>query len=423
MMTTFSVEQVATICFGGAVLHTFLTKFFAQLADRYPQGSLAENLLHYLAEVEVVFGLWAAGFLGYLSYAKDVNTAVRYLESVNFTEPTFVFVIMAMASTKPVMAACEGLVSGFASLMPRGAQSAVYFLTAMTVTPLLGSFITEPAAMVVASLLLQPLVFERGRSATLRYSALAVLLVNVSIGGTLTHFAAPPVIMVSKAWGWDFEFMLMNFGWKCALVVVINAVLVYLLNAREIGRCSIPKFSGKSRVPVWMTASHLVFMAAVVSYHSSMAFFIPLFMLFLGWTDVTREYQSPLKLREALLVAFFLGGLVTLGQLQRWWIEPLVSSLDPLQLFIGATALTAITDNAALTYLGTLVPGLSDVSKYVLVAGAVAGGGLTVIANAPNPIAIGLLKTGFSGNSVNPLSLLLAAVIPTILACAGLWYL
>jgi hypothetical protein len=422
-MTTFSIEQVATICFAGAVVHTFLTKVFARLADRFPEGSLAENLLHYLAEVEVVFGLWAAAFLGYLSYVKDISAAVRYLESVNFTEPAFVFVIMAMASTKPVMAACEGLVSGFSSLMPRAAQSAVYFLTAMIVTPLLGSFVTEPAAMVVAALLLQPLVFERNRSATLRYSVLAVLLVNISIGGTLTHFAAPPVIMVSKAWGWDLEFMLMNFGWKCAIVVAINAVLVYLLNFKEIRQCSLPKFSGKAKMPLWMTASHVLFMAAVVSYHGSMAFFVPLFLLFLGWTDVTREHQSPLKLRESLLVAFFLGGLVTLGQLQRWWIEPIVSSLAPLQLFIGATALTAVTDNAALTYLGTLVPGLSDVSKYVLVAGAVAGGGLTVIANAPNPIAIGLLKSGFSGHSVSPLSLLLAAIIPTILACLGLWYL
>ena len=164
-------------------------------------------------------------------------------------------------------------------------------------------------------------------------------------------------------------------------------------------------------------------MALVVRYHGSMAFFGPLFLLFIGWTDVTREYQEPLKLREALLVGFFLGGLVTLGQWQRWWIEPLLTSLTPLPLFIGAAGLTAITDNAALTYLGSLVADLPDISKYVLVAGAVAGGGLTVIANAPNPVAIGLLKHGFSDDTVNPLTLLIAAIIPTILACLGFWYL
>jgi predicted cation transporter len=154
-----------------------------------------------------------------------------------------------------------------------------------------------------------------------------------------------------------------------------------------------------------------------------MAFFVPLFLLFIGWTDVTREHQEPLKLREALLVGFFLGGLVTLGQSQRWWIEPFVGSLQPVALFIGATGLTAITDNAALTYLGTLVPNLDDVSKYLLVAGAVAGGGLTVIANAPNPIAIGLLKDGFRDSSINPLRLFIAALLPTLAACLSFWFL
>jgi hypothetical protein len=58
-------------------------------------------------------------------------------------------------------------------------------------------------------------------------------------------------------------------------------------------------------------------------------------------------------------------------------------------MYFGATALTAITDNAALTYLGSLVEGVSDQLKYALVAGAVSGGGLTVIANAPNPAGAG----------------------------------
>jgi predicted cation transporter len=278
--------------------------------------------------------------------------------------------------------------------------------------------------MVVAALLLRPLIFVRGCSSALRYGTLAILLVNVSIGGTLTHFAAPPVIMVASKWNWDLMFMLKNFGWKSALAVGVNALALYLLNFKELSRLTLPRSNYSSeRIPFWMFLSHVFFIALVVKYHTSVAFFLPLFLLFLGWSDVTKEYQDPLKLREALLVGFFLGGLVTLGQLQRWWIAPLVGSLDAFPLFIGATLLTGITDNAALTYLGTLVPGLSDVSKYVLVAGAVAGGGLTVIANAPNPIAVGLLKDGFGEGSINPLRLFIAAVPPTILACLCYWFL
>src|SRR3546814_11932794 len=81
------------------------------------------------------------------------------------------------------------------------------------------------------------------------------------------------------------------------------------------------------------------------------------------------------------MVGFFLAGLVVLGGLQKWWLQDLLGGLEPTVLFWGATALTAITDNAALTYLGSLVEGASPAWHYMLVAGAVTGGGLTVIAN------------------------------------------
>ncbi len=55
--------------------------------------------------------------------------------------------------------------------------------------------------------------------------------------------------------------------------------------------------------------------------------------------------------------------------------------------------LTAITDNAALTYPGSLIDSMSVEAKYMLVAGAVTGGGLTVIANAPNPRWCGVAET------------------------------
>jgi Na+/H+ antiporter NhaD/arsenite permease-like protein len=117
-----------------------------------------------------------------------------------------------------------------------------------------------------------------------------------------------------------------------------------------------------------------------------------------------------------LLVAFFLAGLVVLGGLQQWWLEPVLMSLDANAVFFGATALTAITDNAALTYLGSLVEGLSDEFKVALVAGAVTGGGLTVIANAPNPAGVSILRSKFDNNSVHPVGLLLGALPPTIVA-------
>jgi len=101
----------------------------------------------------------------------------------------------------------------------------------------------------------------------------------------------------------------------------------------------------------------------------------------------------------------------------------LLLSMSSDAVFIGAAILTAFTDNAALTYLGSLVEGLSDGFKYALVAGAVTGGGLTIIANAPNPAGLALLRGHFDNETVHPLGLFLAALPPTIMAALAFRYL
>jgi len=168
-------------------------------------------------------------------------------------------------------------------------------------------------------------------------------------------------------------------------------------------------------------AIHLVFLAAVVLFAHHPVIFLGIFLFFLGFTQAYARYQDPLILKEGLLVGFFLAGLVVLGGMQQWWLQPIVSSLEPTALFFGALGLTAITDNAALTYLGSLIEGMSDQAKYMLVAGAVAGGGLTVIANAPNPAGVALLRSGFNDQSIGAGGLLLGALLPTMVA--GLFFL
>ncbi len=419
--TPSMIEMIATACFLLAVIHTFATKFFSNIASRYPEGSMGENFFHYLAEVEVVFGLWAGLFIAIYSGLYSTDDAVKYLEDVQYTEAIFVFVVMAMASTKPVMEWAGFAMSLLSRLAPARMRSLAWYAICLSVGPILGSFITEPAAMTVTVLLLVHSAFSNTTSDRLKYSTLATLFVNVSIGGTLTHFAAPPVVMVAEKWGWDMIYMFNNFGVKSVFAVLINTTIATLFNYKELKAM---KFTPQLRrtVPTWVAIVHFVFLALVVRYHGSTAFFVPLFLLFLGWHEVTNEYQESLKLRESLLVGFFLGGLVTLGSLQSWWITPVISSLSPGELFASAAALTAFTDNAALTYLGTLVPNLSDAAKYALVAGAVAGGGMTVIANAPNPIGVGLVKESFRG-TVGAGSLAKYALIPTLIACACLWLL
>jgi hypothetical protein len=290
----------------------------------------------------------------------------------------------------------------------------------LTAIPLMGSLVTEPAAMTIAAMLLAPVAFRRDMPEAPKYFALAVLFVNVSIGGTLTPFAAPPVLMVAAPWGWSGGFMAGVFGWKAAAAVIVNAsAATFLLRTFLAAGPPGEEQALKARVPWTVIAVHLGLLSAIVVMAHHKVVFMGLFLLFLGIAHAYEKYQTPLLVREALLVAFFLAGLVVLGGLQRWWLEPLVSDLGAFELFLGAVALTAIVDNAALTHLGSQIADLSELAKYMLVAGAVAGGGLTVIANAPNPAGIALLKKGFADESVGAGALLLAALLPTAVAAAA----
>ena len=421
-MNPTGTELLATVLFGLAVLHTFCVKRFAHWAHQYPPGSVRENLLHFLAETEVVFGLWAATlFLGVAALQGSFQNAVKYIESLNFTEPKFVFVIMVVAATRPVVRLAEGLIGLAARLIP-ARESAAFYIAALFLGPLLGSFITEPAAMTLLALLLKRRYFDRGMSVKLAYATLGLLFVNVSIGGTLTHFAAPPVLMVASKWNWDMAFMFENFGWRAASACGVSTFIVAAMFWKELGGLEVER-NASGRIPAWLTAMHVMFLALVVAFAHYPNVFFGVFVLFLGLVTATREYQDALKLREGLLVGFFLAGLVTLGSLQAYWLKPLIQGLSGNALFFGATGLTAITDNAALTYLGSMVEGLSEELKYALVAGAVAGGGLTVIANAPNPAGVGILHSAkvFENEGISPLGLFLGALLPTVVAIVFFW--
>lgn len=410
------IEVLATSLFAIAIVHTFLVKKFEEIGHKYENGTIKSEIFHFLGEVEAVFGMWAAVFVVCLVGIKGGHFAVDFLEGINFTEPAFVFVIMAMAGTRPVIKLAEKMIIMASKLLPFGEKFSFY-VAALVLGPILGSFITEPAAMTVTALILQKNFYSKDMSMKFKYATLGLLFVNVSIGGTLSHFAAPPVLMVAGKWGWGMSHMIGSFGYKAAIAVIIGtAITAYRFRKELAGKFDLRPDNKEHMSPTWwITLTHVVFLALVVLTAHHMVVFLGVFLFFLGFTTVTQEYQDQIKLKESLLVGFFLGGLVVLGSLQRWWLEPVLSSLDAIPLYLGATALTGITDNAALTYLGSLVD-LSDIQKYYLVAGAVAGGGLTVIANAPNPAGFGILKPNFGKDGISPLGLLKAALFPTFLA-------
>jgi hypothetical protein len=421
MPDTPLIHWTAAAIFAIALVHTFGAGRFERLAHRHPRHA---GLLHLLGEVELVFGFWAIVLVALMAPVSGGSAALRYAETRDYTEPLFVFVVMVIAASRPVLRAVVTAVDSLARLVPVHTPLAAAWL-GLAAVPLLGSLITEPAAMTVAALMLAPQIFRPQVPEALKYMALGVLFVNVSIGGTLTSYAAPPVLMVAGTWRWDSAFMFAHFGWKAALAVMLNATLASFVLRRHLQ--ATPAADDALRtgaaVPASVVVVHLALLAGVVLFAHHPVVFVALFLLFLGFTQAYEQHQSPLIIKEALLVGLFLAGLVVLGGMQQWWLQPIVSGLAPVGLFFGSLGLTAITDNAALTYLGSLIVGIPEPSKYMLVAGAVAGGGLTVIANAPNPAGAALLKRGFADETIGAGGLLLGAAAPTAVAAAAFMFL
>jgi hypothetical protein len=431
---------LATLIFLGAIVHTFLASRimarshrYQRILERHPTSPTGEagfvrrdrlrfraQLLFFAGEVEAVFGIWLVPLFLALIIFKGWQPMQQFVASVSFAEPVFVTVIMAIAASRPVLVFAEGCLRRLAAF--GGGSPVSWWLVILTIGPLLGSFITEPAAMTICALLLSRRFYAFNPSRTLCYATLGLLFVNVSVGGTLTHFAAPPVVMVAGKWGWGFSQMLLHFGWKAALGIIAANALYLFVFARELRSIeALPDESHASDTPVpWrIIVVHLLFIAWTVLTAHYTALVVLGFLFFLAFVEATERHQESINLRAPLLVGFFLAALVVHGSGQRWWIGPLLSGLGEWPLMIGATLLTAVNDNAAITYLASLVPDFSEALKYAVVAGAVAGGGLTVIANAPNPAGQSLLQKHFGDEGVSPWKLFLAALAPTLIMGAA----
>lgn len=429
-MTYTAIELIGTICFLLAVIHTFLVGKILHFSHRFAKDSLWSNVFHLLGEIEVVFALWASLFMMIYWVVEGWAAALDYQKSLNFVEPFFIFAIMVVCSTRPVLAAARWSILNLSQAVQKIFKTPAILtdiFVVLVLGPLSGSFITEPAAMTVTAFMLNSVLQKESRK--LLYALLAVLFVNVSVGGALTPFAAPPILMVASKWNWDFLFVLTHLGWKSAVAVVINAFFVIFVFRKELSQSCITLrevetrlSGGQAPIPGMVIFVHLLFLAGIVVTGHYQNAFMGIFLLFLGVASVTQRYQDQLRLKESLLVSLFLGGIIQFGAFQKWWLAPLLGKLNDAALFYGAVLLTSVTDNAALTYLGSQVEGLSDPSKFALVAGALAGGGLTVIANAPNAAGYSILSHKFVGGLM-PGKLLFAALLPTVVAMTCLWFL
>lgn len=524
---------VVTGIFLIAIIHTLSTSWFKKKAHKWEQAyaikikdgvvdkdsmHIGAGIFHFLGEMEAVFGIWSVVVGIAFSINYDYHTFVSYVNSLKYTEPMFIIVIMTIASSRPIIKMFELLMWKFVKVL--GGTLEAWWLSILIITPLIGSLITEPAAMTIAAYLIADKLFVLKPSKKVMYTTLALLFVNISVGGILTNFASPPVLMVSEVWEWSTSYMFFTFGWKAIIAIVLSTSVFFLfirrdlrklkgaygverykkyiqrrflsqkeleqifddlekdvnyklgftetlsdlsdrikenikkdaydhLTPQEIENYGVekvieekfenikleemmrtipgllpeeqrpiyrnPKWDSRDdQVPLVIMIIHALFLFWTVFNAHEPILFIGGFLFYLGFFQITAFYQNRINLKPALMVAFFISALIIHGTLQAWWIEPVLGHLPKGLLNFTSIALTAFNDNAAITYLSTLVTDFSDTFKYVVVSGAVTGGGLTIIANAPNPVGQSILKKYFK-NGIDSIDLLKYALLPTII--------
>jgi Na+/H+ antiporter NhaD/arsenite permease-like protein len=421
---------VATLLFLAAILHTLYAPYLLRWAAAYTPHAPTRRqkppfrlrLLHFLGETEIIFGLWVIPLCLAMTFFFGKGAVGRYLgHGVDYTEALFMVVIMSIAGTRPILRLVETCLQNCARL---GHESpAAWWFTLLGIAPLLGSFFTEPAAMTVIAILLAKRFYMLNPSPRFAYATLGLLFVNVSVGGTLTPIAAPPILMVASRWQWNWSHVFFNLGLKAIMGIAISTIVYgcffrkefHSLQQKFLSQAIDPHREAEKPIPYWITGIHLVFLIGTIAILHRPLFFIGGFLLFLVFVHKTTAHQDPLALRQPLLIGCFLAGLVVHGGLQQWWIAPVLGKLGETALFMCSAMLTAFNDNAAITYLASLVPEFMNNASLqnAVVAGAVTGGGLTIIANAPNPAGAAILSKFFP-NGISPLKLLLSALCPTL---------
>ncbi len=374
-------DLLATVCFGLATVQALSSVRLKFILEKF-------KVPDFLFEVETIYFSWALIFLS-LGLIFDFRATLSDAASLHLRGALSIMFLIIIFSSARSIVAIDGLFDSgsrwvhkiliFFTRSPREfSPSRVHFAFVLIVGPLLGSLITEPAAMLVTAVILRRRYLCQPVSEKFRYMIFAVLFVNVSVGGALTSFAAPAIVVVASKWGWSSQFMFELFGWKCVEAVIVTAVWLTVRFSNEIQGIT-ADFEG----------------------------------------GVTSGRWEAVKI--GLRLAGFLIALEILMSHQGWWISGLLTGTTGTWLYPGTMALTSILDNAVITSLGSQVTTMGPSERYYLVAGSLVGGGLTLLANAPNLIGFRILhNAGSDDGKWSHSAFLRASLVPTLIAALAL---
>lgn len=428
-------QIASTIIFFSAVVHTFLTPtlhdYSKKLASRkktYPekwkQFHFLSEVMELFSEVEIVFGIWLIPLVLVFTIYEGWTSTLSYLNSRDYTHAMYITVILVVIGSRPIITFAEKILERIARI---GRDTpAAWWWSILIIGPLLGSILKEPAAMALSAILLKKKFYNYQVSQKFKYATLGLLFMNISVGGMLTSFSSRALFIVATKWEWDWRYMLTRFGWKVVLGLILSTSLYFFVFYKEFKRNfpkmlpALEKDEAEHPTPLWITLVHLVFVALIVLSGETASLFIGIFLFFLGFWRATSFYQTPLHIKSAILVGFFFASLIIHGELQGWWIIPLMQNLSHFWAMEVSYLLSAFMDNAIVSYLTLDIPHFDDLKHYLIISGAMSAGGLTLIANAPNPMGHSILRSSFH-EKISFFGLFLGALIPSLIYFSLFW--
>lgn len=425
----------ALACFILSIVHIFMIPVFARLYRNYQNKRIAfpEDWKRFLwlgewyrlmSTIELVFLLWSVPLFFWFLYTEGYKGTMAYLNTRNYTFSMFIIVMWLLLGSKPISYAVE---HAFAKIANIGRQSPKsWWLTVMFVAPLSTIFLRETGAIIIATTLLAKYFYDLSPSTRFSYATMGLLFSNVSIGGLLTTSSSRSLSMILRTLRWDNYEVMTHFGWKALLAICLSTTVYYYLFRREFHH--FPRkiehiINAGRKIPIWIICVHIAMAFAAMRFRSAPVLMGGVCIFYVFFHRLTVFYQNKIDFWKVCCLGVFFIGMSFVGGLQEWWILKLVKNSSDFGYMWAAYILSIFLDNVLVNLMMHDLPVVTDCYLYLVVAGCMSAGGLTLIANTPNIVSFATLRPFFQKPSFSFWKLFLASLFPSVLALMLFWLL
>lgn len=416
-----------------AIIHTFLTPKLFFLSERFRHKQLIftesskkyymlSELIGILSKVEIVFFVWAIPLFFLFWISEGFKLTITYFDTRNYSFPIYIMTIVVLTTSKPIIDFADRILTFLAKLGPNTPK--MWWWALLLGSPLIACLVKEPGAMIIGSTLLLRKFYYLTPSRSFRYATMGLLFSNISMGGLLTPVSSRAFMLVQSSLNWKPGFLLAQFSWKAFIAIILSTTIYYVIFRKEFDKLPSTvrdRINFKYAIPWWISATHILFLAAILWIKPASVILAAFFVLFLLFHKMTVFYQNPLHLDKMALLGLFYTGVLIHGDLQGKWISLIMEKLPGLGVLIVSFILSACMDNSIAHYLAMNVTSSSDCYRYLVVAGVTAAGGLTLLANSANLLGYTVLKTSFL--SISFVKLFYYGLTPSLVALTIFWFL